>query len=618
MRSLERRTWYILTNSLVGLWMLAAIVVVTAHRFLPISTWLMVHVTMLGAVSTAIIIWSQHFADTLTRKQPPGGRVVLGSRLAAHTLGAITVVVGMIGNAGSVVLVGAILVGLAALAHSIVLSLQLRGALSSRFGPLVRFYVVAGLWLIVGVSFGFWMSQLSSDDPMRSRLFVAHVAINLLGWVGTTVLGTVILFWPTVLHARMRPGDGSRSELVLVLSSAGLLFIVLAALTDQLPGVLLGGALWLGALVLVAIEGVRQVKDASGVSYAALSIGAAVCWLAASVVLLAVGVGTAAEIGAAVNALAWIVQPFIAGFAVQIVLGALSYLLPVIMGRPNARKAAERELDRGAVFRAVVINAGILVYLLDVPSVVKVLLSLTVFAVFISFLVLAVRAIVAGLRARRAEPAPATHTPGEQLTLGAPRKPVRRALSGQIVTAASVILLAVTGGVAVDPAAAGINTVSAATVAETGHTTTIDVTVKGMRFVPDTLEVPAGDTLVVNFTNTGTDVHDITFANGTSSGRLNPGESATVDVGVISADMDVWCSVTGHRAMGMVAKVIAVGGASVGATHDHDDMPGLADGGAAPTSTSRCPPRRASCPMTPAFRLPRAAASTRSASTSRT
>lgn len=579
MRSLERRTWYILTNSIVGLWMLGAIVVVTAHRFLPISTWLMVHVTMLGAVSTAIIIWSQHFADTLTRRQAVGGRVVLGSRLAVHTVGAVAVVIGMVADIGAIVLVGAILVGVAALAHAVLMTLQLRGALSSRFGPLVRFYAVAGLWLVIGVAFGFWMSELPADDPFRSHIFVAHVAVNLLGWVGTTVLGTVILFWPTVLHARMRPSDGRRSGAILALSAGGLAVIAAAALAGQLPVVLLGGALWLAALAIVAFEGVRQAKDASGISYAGLSIGAAVCWLAVCVVLLTVGIGLAPEFGAAVERLAWTVQPFIAGFAVQIVIGALSYLLPVIMGRPAARKAAERELDRAAVFRVVVINAGIVVYLLDVPSVVKVVLSLTVFAVFIAFVVLAVRAIVAGLRARKAEPAPATHSPGERFAIGErPASAPRRAFSGQVVTAASVILLAIAGGIAVDPAAAGINTVAAAAVSETGNTTTIDVSVEGMRFVPDVLEVPAGDRLVVEFTNTGTDVHDLTFANGVTSGRLNPGESATVDVGVISADMDAWCSVTGHRAMGMVASVVAVGGDEAGSAHDHDSMDDAAAG----------------------------------------
>ncbi|WP_166999162.1 multicopper oxidase domain-containing protein [Paramicrobacterium fandaimingii] len=566
MRGLERRTWYIITNSVLGLWMLAAVVAVTAHRFLPHSTWLMVHVTMLGAVSTAILIWSQHFADTLTRRQAPGGRVSLGIRLGLHTLGAALVVAGILGDVMPVILAGAVLVAAAALTHAATMTLQLRGALTSRFGPLVRFYAVSALWLAVGVGLGFWMSQLPSDDPMRARLFVAHVAVNLLGWVGTTVLGTVILFWPTVLHARMRPTDGRHAPLVLTAAMFGVILVVAGVGADALPFVAIGAALWLGALGLVLFAGIRQMRDAARLSYAGLSIGAALCWLAVSVGFLVVGVGTSDGWAMAVDRLAWIVQPFIAGFAVQIVLGALSYLLPVIMGRPHARKTCETELDRAAVFRMATINIGIVAYLLPVPSAVKVLLSFVVLGVFIAFLVLAVRAVLAGLRERKAEPAPAAHTPGVQLRVGEAKQQAkpRRTLSGQLVTAASVVLLAVAGGIAIDPAAAGINTLGNSQVAETGHTTKIDVSVDGMRFVPDVLEVPAGDRLVVEFSNTGTDVHDLTFANGVSSERLAPGESETVDVGVISEDMQGWCSVTGHRAMGMELSVVAVGAAKEG------------------------------------------------------
>ncbi|PFG29200.1 multicopper oxidase domain-containing protein [Paramicrobacterium agarici] len=586
MRSLERRTWYIITNSLLGLWMLGAIAAVTAHRFLPHSTWLMVHVTMLGAVSTAILIWSQHFADTLTRRQAPGGRASLGIRLGLHTAGAALVVAGVLTSTMPLILAGAVLVAAAAVMHAITMTLQLRGALTSRFGPLVRFYAVSAVWLIVGVGLGFWMSQVPADDPLRARLFVAHVTVNLLGWVGTTVLGTVILFWPTVLHARMRPADGSRSPLVLTASILGIVLVLAGATADALPLVAVGAAVWLVALALVLFEGTRQMADAARLSYAGLSIGAALCWLAVCAVFLAAGIGSALTWAIAVDRLAWIVQPFIAGFAVQIVLGALSYLLPVIMGRPNARKRSEAELDRGAVFRVATINAGIATYLLPVPSVVKVLLSLVVFAVFIAFLVLAVRAVVVGLRERKAEPAPATHAPGAQLRIGTKpeqAKP-RRAVSGQLVTAASVVLLAVAGGIAVDPAAAGINTTGGSEVAATGETTTLEVTVDGMRFVPDVLEVPAGDRLVVEFTNTGTDVHDLTFANGVASQRLAPGESETIDVGVISDDMAGWCSVTGHRAMGMELSVVAVGALGESdeiAAHDHGDMADAGEAAAA-------------------------------------
>lgn len=95
-------------------------------------------------------------------------------------------------------------------------------------------------------------------------------------------------------------------------------------------------------------------------------------------------------------------------------------------------------------------------------------------------------------------------------------------------------------------------------VPSTGETTEVTVKVEGMRFVPDVIEVPVGNELVVNFENTGDIVHDLVFANGTGSEHLTAGQSETIKVGVIGADLDGWCSVSNHRALGMVMTVKAV------------------------------------------------------------
>jgi len=84
--------------------------------------------------------------------------------------------------------------------------------------------------------------------------------------------------------------------------------------------------------------------------------------------------------------------------------------------------------------------------------------------------------------------------------------------------------------------------------------------------------VPYGDDLVVTFRNTGTDVHDLTFANGVRTQRLAPGESETIDVGLIGADLDGWCSIAGHRQMGMELTVVVTGAPAGGtgtASGDH-------------------------------------------------
>ena len=49
----------------------AAFVVAVAHRWIPEANYLMVHLMLLGAVTTAILIWSAHFADTLLAEVLP-------------------------------------------------------------------------------------------------------------------------------------------------------------------------------------------------------------------------------------------------------------------------------------------------------------------------------------------------------------------------------------------------------------------------------------------------------------------------------------------------------------------------------------------------------------------
>lgn len=80
----------------------------------------------------------------------------------------------------------------------------------------------------------------------------------------------------------------------------------------------------------------------------------------------------------------------------------------------------------------------------------------------------------------------------------------------------------------------------------------------GMSFSPSKITVPAGDKLSLTFDNTGDQRHDLVLDNGLSTGPLTPGTSKTVDVGIISHSMEGWCSIAGHRQIGMNLTIIAV------------------------------------------------------------
>src|SRR5690606_28941344 len=86
-------------------------------------------------------------------------------------------------------------------------------------------------------------------------------------------------------------------------------------------------------------------------------------------------------------------------------------------------------------------------------------------------------------------------------------------------------------------------------------------------------------------------IHDLVFANGIAGTRLSPGQSETIDVGVITADLDGWCSIVGHRQMGMTMQIVATGASAAPAptATDGADADGHAghDGGAMPGMDAR-------------------------------
>lgn len=87
---------------------------------------------------------------------------------------------------------------------------------------------------------------------------------------------------------------------------------------------------------------------------------------------------------------------------------------------------------------------------------------------------------------------------------------------------------------------------------------TVQVDAANMRFTPDVIEVPAGTRLVIELKNTDPSMmHDLVFDNGAAGTHLAPGASEKIDVGVITEDLDGWCSISNHRELGMTLTVVA-------------------------------------------------------------
>ncbi|WP_394215240.1 multicopper oxidase domain-containing protein [Brachybacterium vulturis] len=106
---------------------------------------------------------------------------------------------------------------------------------------------------------------------------------------------------------------------------------------------------------------------------------------------------------------------------------------------------------------------------------------------------------------------------------------------------------------------------------------TVAVTAAELRFTPDRIEVPAGTHLLIELTNTDPAMtHDLVLENGARTARLAPGQSETLDLGVVTGALDAWCGIAGHRQQGMVLSIVTTGG-------DAGEPPAVAgaEGGAA-------------------------------------
>jgi nitrite reductase (NO-forming) len=135
-----------------------------------------------------------------------------------------------------------------------------------------------------------------------------------------------------------------------------------------------------------------------------------------------------------------------------------------------------------------------------------------------------------------------------------------------------VVALVVALGGGTVPAAGDARAVVSA-----GGMQTVAVTLAGMRITPSVIEVPSGTRLVLDVTNTDAMRHDLVLATGQQTPLLAAGGSAHLDVGPVTASVEGWCSVPGHRAAGMTLSIVVTGAAATTGATGHD-MAAMATG----------------------------------------
>ena len=310
--------------------------------------WLALHLAFVGGVSQLILGASQFFAGAFLATDPPPRRMVR-AELAAWNLGALVLAVAIPNNAGVSVWFAVALMLLALLLWGAAIAAMWRRSLR-RSAWAVAWYVSGALFLSLGVLAG---SLLAHGVPWpHGNLLGAHLALNLAGWFGAAIVGTLHTFYPSLTQTQLR--FPRLQALAFAAWTAGVAALA-AGYAWALDPLAQAGwvALCLGALALLVnvaacLRGARRP-----LSLAARVVGVAQPFLLAALLVAGAAALEHGPAQALVGSTRIVVGTLlVAGWIGLTVLGSLLHLLAVVVrvrGGFNARMPDPRPRFDAAV-----------------------------------------------------------------------------------------------------------------------------------------------------------------------------------------------------------------------------------------------------------------------------
>lgn len=310
--------------------------------------WLALHLAFLGGVSQLVLGAGQYFVAAFLATDPPS-RPLVAAQLICWNAGTVLVAVG-VPTANTAVAAG----GAALIAAGLVLfalglrDMQRRSLQRARWA--VRWYYACAAFLGAGALAGVGLA-VGVSWPWGSLLGV-HLALNLAGWMGTAIIGTLHTFHPSLTRTRLRHE-----------ALQGPTFAAWTAGAAALAGGLAAGIAEIavfGWLALGVAAGLLSVNLIASVHVAPrpLSLSAQLVTLAQAFLLAGVSVGTIGALHGDVlaeprrGALAVLL---LAGWLGLTVLASLVHLLtllahirdlsggrPRLRPRPRSRPTADR------------------------------------------------------------------------------------------------------------------------------------------------------------------------------------------------------------------------------------------------------------------------------------
>lgn len=290
------------------------------------SWWGPMHSFLAGTVLFAIAGASQMFTITWAAAPPPPDAMSNAQRRVTAA-GVLLVLWGVATSTEWAGGVGAfaVMIGLGLLAFSIVGAI--RRSLLRRFDLASRFYLLAIGCGLVGVALGGLMAtDLAGEAFMDVR--TAHARLNVVGFAGLTIIGTLPTILPTFVPSKAVSGNEARLALFIAVVAA-----VAMAIGAVLGGVAVGtgvvaAAVALALILIGIVTRLGRKGFKGGLPYAQVTVGST--WLVVWAVIDGAHLISGAE---AMPFGGWTAAAVVAGVG-QVLLGSLAYLLPVLAGPP--------------------------------------------------------------------------------------------------------------------------------------------------------------------------------------------------------------------------------------------------------------------------------------------
>lgn len=356
-RILSRSAWHSRASVVVYGWFAAALVVVLLRGRLDDAAWISTHMVLLGAVTNAIFIWSWHFTAAILRVPASADRAEEILRLAVLNAGVGGILIGGIAQSAFIVIIAAVFVSAAVVLLARAVLGALRRALPSPYAFTAQAYVVATALLLCGIVLGVVMETVPMSDELHGRLMLAHIACNLLGWVGITILGTIVTLWPTMLRTRIASNAALLARRVLPVLAGSTVIAALALALKVADVAALALIAYAGAFLATGVPIATVMRVKRPTTFATQSALAGLLWLGTTVVLEAIallrwGVDHLAAHGAG------LVITGVTG-VLQVLIGCMAYLLPAMAGGgPAIVRLRNDRADRGRIARLALVNAG--------------------------------------------------------------------------------------------------------------------------------------------------------------------------------------------------------------------------------------------------------------------